>query len=301
MPAINVTATDQDITPFVSGIVSQSPSSFKVQGHASHPAFESFQLAAAETAFTLKDIKALLNTDSGILTFSLQAGEIQIAQNGPMQRTELGDILIVDFSDDVTIYTRGFEAQCLVIPYHLLRKRDFDIRTCTLKVISGENLAAAALQKYMLDLQSNVQSEPTTQAQILVEPAVALLQVAVMTGNIKGDLDTTCAPDGDLDKIHTFIEQNLYNPELCAAMITENFGMSRAKLYRLADKLGGIQRLIRNLRLERAYQRLAHGNLKSGSIANLAYEVGFGSENAFRRAFKESFGIAPTGLQKSRP
>jgi len=103
-----------------------------------------------------------------------------------------------------------------------------------------------------------------------------------------------------LERIHEYIRQNLYDPELSTDMITTHFGMSRAKLYRITESMGGIKRFIRQQRLKQAYQSLAGGNVKSGSVSNLAYDLGFGSENAFRRSFKESFGMAPTEAWNKR-
>ena len=112
---------------------------------------------------------------------------------------------------------------------------------------------------------------------------------------------TPSAPDKQRDqlgKLQAYIEKNLLEADLSPTMIADQLGLSRASLYRLAEPFGGVQKYIRNMRLKRAYAHLASGDDKARSITNLAYELGFTTETAFRRSFKESFGLTPTEVRR---
>ena len=70
-------------------------------------------------------------------------------------------------------------------------------------------------------------------------------------------------------------------------------GVSRRHLRRRLEAVVGETpaELIRRLRLERASQLLAAG---SGTVAAVAYSVGFKSPSHFSAAFRKAFGISPS-------
>lgn len=97
-----------------------------------------------------------------------------------------------------------------------------------------------------------------------------------------------------LVSICQFIEENLLDPDLSPEMIARHLGLSRATLYRVAAPIEGVQRFVRNQRLHYAMNFITSNGSATGSISNLAFDLGFGSENTFRRAFRELFGVTPT-------
>lgn len=99
---------------------------------------------------------------------------------------------------------------------------------------------------------------------------------------------------GHILSIYRFVDSRLLSADLSPAMIARHLGMSRAKLYRLAKPLGGVQRFVRERRLQYAAALIAEDAPAAQSISCLAYDLGFGSENTFRRNFKEAFGRTPT-------
>lgn len=100
--------------------------------------------------------------------------------------------------------------------------------------------------------------------------------------------------DGPLRRICDCIDRNLVNPDLSPALIAQDLAMSRATLYRFAKPLGGIQRFVRKRRLQYAFALIKTDALAVRSISVLAYDLGFSSENTFRRAFKDMFGMSPS-------
>ena len=97
-----------------------------------------------------------------------------------------------------------------------------------------------------------------------------------------------------LHRVFDCIDANLLRADLSPDLIARDLGMSRATLYRVAQPLGGIQCFIRNRRLEYAFALIKTDAAAVRSISALAYDLGFGSENTFRRAFKGMFGISPS-------
>lgn len=103
--------------------------------------------------------------------------------------------------------------------------------------------------------------------------------------------------DGPLRRICDCIDANLLQPDLSPDLIARDLGMSRATLYRVAQPLGGIQCFVRNRRLEYAFALIKSDAAAVRSISALAYDLGFGSENTFRRTFKDMFGINPSSAR----
>ena len=95
-----------------------------------------------------------------------------------------------------------------------------------------------------------------------------------------------------IQRLLSFVDQHIRDPDLCSEHLQARFHMSRASLYRLFQSRGGIANYIRDRRLQ-----LAHTQLRlhpASSITWLLYDLGFGSERQFQRAFQNKFGQSPT-------
>lgn len=95
-----------------------------------------------------------------------------------------------------------------------------------------------------------------------------------------------------IQRLLAFVDQHIRDPDLCSEHLQARFHMSRASLYRLFQSRGGIANYIRDRRLQ-----LAHTQLRlypASSITWLLYDLGFGSERQFQRAFQNKFGQSPT-------
>ncbi|MEL6356087.1 MAG: ATP-binding protein [Bacteroidota bacterium] len=99
--------------------------------------------------------------------------------------------------------------------------------------------------------------------------------------------------DGEfLKKVHAAIEDNLASESFSVTELAELVGFSRSQLHRklkaISDK--SPNKLIRKYRLQRAYQLLEQ---QSGTISEVAYQVGYTNLSYFSKSFKEEFGLLP--------
>ncbi|MVM28473.1 response regulator [Spirosoma sp. HMF4905] len=97
-----------------------------------------------------------------------------------------------------------------------------------------------------------------------------------------------------LEKVHLIINQNLANPELSVEMIAGEIGISRVHLHRKLKELTNLttRDLIRTIRLKQAAELLT---IKGLSVSEVSFAVGYLNVNNFSVAFKEQFGVSPTG------
>jgi len=96
-----------------------------------------------------------------------------------------------------------------------------------------------------------------------------------------------------LQKLVTILGKQYANPELKVEEFTKEVGLSRIQLHRKITALTGTttSEFIRNFRLNRAAELL---KLKSGSISEIAYDVGFNSPSYFTESFRKYFGVPPS-------
>ncbi len=97
------------------------------------------------------------------------------------------------------------------------------------------------------------------------------------------------------EAVEQLIDREIANRQLTGAAIAEGVGVSRATLYRLYERSGGIAGHVRRRRIDavrRALERPEEPNL-----AQLAETYGLGSAGALSRAFQADQGIDPAAYR----
>ncbi len=96
-----------------------------------------------------------------------------------------------------------------------------------------------------------------------------------------------------LKKVLSAVEKYMENEQFGVDKLADEVNMSVSQLNRklgaLIDQPAG--KLIRSMRLQRAVDLLKK---KSGTIAEICYQVGFSDQASFTRAFKKQFGCSPS-------
>jgi signal transduction histidine kinase/DNA-binding response OmpR family regulator len=95
-----------------------------------------------------------------------------------------------------------------------------------------------------------------------------------------------------LTRVLTAVQSHLQDPTFDVERLGREVGLSRSQLHRKLRALTNQPPtlLIRSIRLQRAAELLAH---KTGSVAEVAYFVGFNSQAYFAKCFREQFGCSP--------
>ena len=98
------------------------------------------------------------------------------------------------------------------------------------------------------------------------------------------------------DVIKTHIERHLQTPDLCPDSLLKAFGVSRASLFRMFEKDGGVRSFIQQRRLCRAISDIARDKNVRGAVTAAADRWGFSCGANFNRAVRDRFGVAPGSL-----
>ena len=98
------------------------------------------------------------------------------------------------------------------------------------------------------------------------------------------------------EQLNEAIHKNMSNPNLKMDDLGEEMGLSRVQLYRKVKSITGQTpvELLRQMRLQQAYALLTS---TTKTVAEIAYEVGFGTPGYFSTCFKKQFGKYPTDLR----
>ncbi|HEY9568748.1 MAG TPA: helix-turn-helix transcriptional regulator, partial [Thalassobaculum sp.] len=89
------------------------------------------------------------------------------------------------------------------------------------------------------------------------------------------------------------IDASLSDAGLTPDLLAQQLGVSRAKLYRMFEPVGGIAQYIRDRRLRRAMLELRDVEFRHHPIYEIALRAGFSSETTFGRAFRQRYEITP--------
>jgi AraC-like DNA-binding protein len=96
-----------------------------------------------------------------------------------------------------------------------------------------------------------------------------------------------------LERARGFVGRKLTDPTLTPDMLCIELGVSRSRLYRLFQSLGGISAYIRRQRLLKTRDALSN-NSDRRSISQIAEEWGFMDPSAYSRMFRHEFGMSPS-------
>jgi len=208
-----------------------------------------------------------------------------------------GDLAVYDLARPVEATTDAFTNLSLIVPRELLAESlrmpdDQHVRT-----LSAADPTVALLRDHMISLK-NLSPRMTDAQAAAIVPATIQLAATCLNASVR---DT---PGGEagiafaaLTSARRLIEANLGEEHLTPDWLTRQLGMSRAKLYRLFEPLGGIAHYIRERRLRRALLELADDETRNRPIYDIALTAGFSSETAFGRAFRQRYGVTPSDVR----
>lgn len=106
------------------------------------------------------------------------------------------------------------------------------------------------------------------------------------------DIKLNSSDETFIRKIRDIIEKHLSDGTFTVTKLGHEIGLSRIQLFRKIHVLTNlsVSEFIRAIRLNHAAERLRN---KTGSVSEVAYEVGFNDPSYFAKCFKARFGVSP--------
>lgn len=203
-----------------------------------------------------------------------------------------GKLCLLDLASPFHLEVTTGDTVCMVIPRELLPEG-----AARLHGESPKGAAAQLFGDYLLSLRRNLADMTPDVLPQTVQATRNLLRASIAPTRdamheASRELDALAA-----NRIIDYIERNLFAPELTPERICKDIGISRAKLYRLLERNGGVMHVIQRKRLMRARDALLdEGMPRRRKIAEVAWAHGFVSEKHFSRAFRQAFGCTPSEI-----
>lgn len=220
----------------------------------------------------------------------ITAGEIDGIVDGEPMRFRPGDIVL--HANDVPIALDLVELDCLTFGFSaatigLAQGGPFGI--ARFEAASGAGAMLAGLFRAFFDRIADVERD---EAEAMATACVAMLGgLGAMLGRQSHTDGTDRAAD-----MRAFIKQNLADPELGIASITDRFPASRAVIYRAFGPDGGVSAYIARQRMRRALSLLTLSG-ETCSVSEVARAVGYTSQRRFSRTFARQFGVSPSSAR----
>jgi AraC-like DNA-binding protein len=206
-----------------------------------------------------------------------------------------GDIWIIDLASDFASRTTDFENLTLVVPRNLIHGNLLRPDHQQKRVIPGDQPLARVFKQMMFGFFETAPDMTIKDSLLMVAPIQRMAEGLLNSGEAGTlpDMDRSAVDYAILLSIKRFIEQGLSDSSLRAEVICSHFGMSRSKLYRLFEPLGGVADYIRGRRLRRSARDLLDPAQSKRRIYEIAHTWGFGRQGDYGRAFRRQYGISP--------
>ncbi|WP_312196792.1 helix-turn-helix domain-containing protein [Brucella anthropi] len=235
--------------------------------------------------------------DHYVLQF-ITGGDLHGDFNGVDVVAKQGDIVIIDLTQTVDSRASSGSRITVMIPRDDLEK-----------IVAWRNLhglvipAGAPMTRLLFDYLVSLQplaGELDASAAQSAQDAMLILLGAGINGTEGGVVESLPANIPMRKRILAYIEDNLSNPLLGPHFIVKNLRISRSRLYRAFDIDGGVARIIRDKRLDRAYRILVEERGRHVSFKEIAYRCGFHDGTQFTKAFKVRFGVSPRDARETK-
>lgn len=250
------------------------------------------------------DSQRVLRTRSRIAIDDCDSFVLVIPMREPLFYNQCGRSGFCDPGSYVLVQTRefyelscpdGFSNVTIKLPGDLVRSRIPFAEDHCARAFAPEPEMGRLLRDYAIWLLEHRAAMPDALARQMSEQLLDLL-AALLSSEARGGSGGGHTASAKLRRrIHAYLCEHLFDPDLSPAKVAEAVGISGTYLYQLFRPAGvPIGRWIVANRLQRGYEMLTLPRHQGLSIAQIAYTVGFNSQSHFSDAFRRQFGITPS-------
>lgn len=208
-----------------------------------------------------------------------------------------GDVQLLDLSQPNVTRAAPSGTVAVVVPRDVLDQaipEPGDLHGLILRADSG---MGGLLGDYMQSLVARADAITLAEA-----PLVAQATTDMIAACFKSTAETTERARDAIEKtmrqrIQRHVAANLDSRTLHAETLCAHFRISRSRLYRLFEPVGGVAHYIQEQRLARACAELGNPAHDHRRIYEIAYALGFSSEAHFSRVFRSTFGLSPSDVR----
>jgi AraC-like DNA-binding protein len=219
------------------------------------------------------------------------SGQLTMLQNDQEGRLRPGTACLATM-DRPFVLTQGDHTRAFVLT---IPRREVDHRLDTAVPLARELDFASGLGRVVGDLVVGLFTERATLTRYQFN-AVSNRMVELLCMLVVGD-DRPAVPGHLADveaAVRRFVRERADDPHLNGAVVAQSLGWSLRQVQLALQQAGTTPRaLIREERLQLAYQRLQSPAYRHWSVTDVALQFGFSSVSAFSSAFRRRFDLSP--------
>ncbi len=231
------------------------------------------------------------------LAVVLLSGSYSLEQDGRAVALRPGDMTIYDATRPHRIVCPGSFSKLIVsIPRSKLKARVGGVERCSTLQIAGDRGVGSVASAFLRSCAEQAQALSESEFAALSENCIDLLVLALAAVGRQED-GVSFGRSASRARVRNFVERNLSNPELDAAMVASGVGMSSRYINDiLSDEGMPLMRHVLSLRLEKCRRELSF--FAGMPITEIAFRWGFNDMSHFSRSFKRRFGCSPRDYRR---
>jgi AraC-like DNA-binding protein len=207
-----------------------------------------------------------------------------------------GDVQILDLAQPNITAAKASGTIAIVVPRDTLRRALPTAGDLHGLVLRGDSGTGGLLADYMRSLLARADAITMADAPLIAQATTDMIAACSHSTAETVERARTAIEMTMLERIQRHISSRLDSPDLQVEALSGLFGISRTRLYRLFEPLGGVASYIQEQRLGRAFAELSNP-ANHRRIYEIAFGLGFSSEAHFSRVFRSTFGLSPSDVR----
>lgn len=208
-----------------------------------------------------------------------------------------GQVFFLDMTRRSAVRAPEYKSLSLILPRTLLARHIADLDSLHGKVLARGSPLNEMLAAHMRMLYAQAPTLDYPDMHAAGRGTAALIAAFAGASTDGHELIAQVAVGTSLETCRRMIDANLHDRDMGPEFLCQKLGVSRAKLYRMFEPLGGVSQHIQQRRLMRAFQLVVDPTHARERISSIAARCGFANISVFNRAFRQTHGMSPTELR----
>jgi len=248
--------------------------------------------------FLERTARTIARSDVDHISLTVRSkGGFSLDVEGRTAEVNTGDMCILDMTRRSKLQASDYRSLTLILPRAMLEPHVVDLDRLHGKILPKGSPSNAMLSAHMRLLHTQAPSFELPDIHAAAKGTVALVAAFAGPSTDGRDFIARTGPAMFLDTCRRLIDANLHDQRLGPGYLCQRLGVSRAKLYRMFEQLGGVTLYIQRRRLLRAFQLIVDPAYAHERVSAIAIRCGFNNVPAFNRAFRQAHGMSPTELR----
>ncbi|GLS21454.1 AraC family transcriptional regulator [Labrys miyagiensis] len=222
--------------------------------------------------------------------FHMRSGEAWFETGERRIHARPGAIFLISLDDDFRGRIRDYDGQLLILPREAFAAAVGDGLDRLSNILLSGSLIEL-LCDYLRDLETRVVRMSPDELGVAGRATVEMIATCVRPSLDRLEQTGASLESALSRRARIHIQKHLHELDLTPEHLANQLGISRSKLYRAFEDVGGVTGYIQRQRLHAAHAELASNTDKQ--VQEIAYRYGFNFASDFARAFRREFGYSP--------